>query len=279
MRNENMNYTISACLQVQFAGLTCCIPVATKLVLLPNLKAITLHVIICFVVLLVWTSYKNSNWGKPEWAHDNGPRVRNNGLYLSVYVSITPRLSHPDSWDLHVRPEMLCVFRYIDVRGLQLSIDWTARTTGATRVCHEDYRWRECADTWYKQIQSTETVHGAVSARQLANTPVWIKNNRWAYPTAVLCRRSCQQRHDTELTSVCMSFVNVEPYGLYNSAETSLALLHMYNIISSGSPPVFLECTSIIYNVSPLLFKQNSSLVSHVFTTGMEIQTPKTTIH
>ena len=47
------------------------------------------------------------------------------------------------------------------VHDLQLQ---TARMTGhagATHVCREDYRQRqvgECADTWYKRIQPTETV-------------------------------------------------------------------------------------------------------------------------
>ena len=42
------------------------------------------------------------------------------------------------------------------------ALNWAARTTGATRVCCEDYWWRqvgECTNTWYKlRIQHTETV-------------------------------------------------------------------------------------------------------------------------
>ena len=29
---------------------------------------------------------------EPHIDHDNGPRTRNNGMYLSMYVSFTPRL-------------------------------------------------------------------------------------------------------------------------------------------------------------------------------------------
>ena len=121
---------------------------------------------------------------------------------------------------IYVCPEMLLcipVYWHAHVCDLQLyALDWTSRMTGATRVCREDYRWRqvgECADTWYNQIQPTETVHGAVAAQQLANMPVWIKNDRWAYCTAVLWR-SCRRRRDTELTTVPVSFVDVELYRL-----------------------------------------------------------------
>ena len=65
-----------------------------------------------------------------------------------------------------VHPEMLRVFRYIDMLMCviyALHLHRTSRTTGATYVCREDYRRRqvgECTDTWYmyKRIQSTEIV-------------------------------------------------------------------------------------------------------------------------
>ena len=50
---------------------------------------------------------------EPHIDHDNGPRVGNNGIYVSVYhlpcvcCTLVP--------DIHVCPEMLHVFRYIDV--------------------------------------------------------------------------------------------------------------------------------------------------------------------
>ena len=48
------------------------------------------------------------------------------------------------------------LYWHAHMRDLQLhALNWTARTTGAIRVCHEGYRQRqvgEYADTWYKQI-------------------------------------------------------------------------------------------------------------------------------
>ena len=44
--------------------------------------------------------------------------------------------------EICVRPEMLCVFRYIDVLMCVIftaALDRTARTTGATCVCCEDF--------------------------------------------------------------------------------------------------------------------------------------------
>ena len=69
-------------------------------------------------------------------------------------------------------------------------------------VCHEDYWWRgvgECADTlWYKQIEpKTYLNSGAVcSGLQLASNTCEMPSG---LTTAVLWR-SCQHRHNTELT-------------------------------------------------------------------------------
>ena len=66
---------------------------------------------------------------------------------------------------------------------------WTARTTGVTRV-YCDFYWRrevgECTDTWYKSTDSAYWDSGTVADWQLANAPVWIRNNWWAYCSAVL---------------------------------------------------------------------------------------------
>ena len=98
-----------------------------------------------------------ANLSEPHINRDNGPHVRNNGMY----VSFTPCLSHPGSRDPCTPSNAPCISVYwcAHVRGLQL--DWTARTTVATRVCCEDYRRRQvgkCADTWYKRIQPTQIV-------------------------------------------------------------------------------------------------------------------------
>ena len=50
---------------------------------------------------------------KPHIDHDNGPRVWNNGMYLSMYH--LPRVCRTLVPEIHVRPEMLHVFRYIGV--------------------------------------------------------------------------------------------------------------------------------------------------------------------
>ena len=60
---------------------------------------------------------------KPHIDHDNGPHAQNNAIYLSIhlsiYVSIYLSMYHllivfVAPW-FRVRPEMLCVFWYIEV--------------------------------------------------------------------------------------------------------------------------------------------------------------------
>ena len=83
---------------------------------------------------------------EPHTDHDNGPRARNNGMYLSMSVSMyhLPRVCCTLVPEIRVRPEMFCVFRYIDVLTYVIyNCDWTTKTTGATRVCCEDYQRRQ----------------------------------------------------------------------------------------------------------------------------------------
>ena len=47
---------------------------------------------------------------KPHIDHDNGPRTRNNGIYLSIYH--LPHICCTLVPEIRVRPEMLCVFQY-----------------------------------------------------------------------------------------------------------------------------------------------------------------------
>ena len=97
---------------------------------------------------------------EPHIDHDNGPQAWNNCIWVSIYVSFTctPHLSHPGSRDPCTPWNASCipVHWHAHVRELQLHLTqrpmlkWTARKTGATCVCHKDYRWRqvgECADT------------------------------------------------------------------------------------------------------------------------------------
>ena len=118
---------------------------------------------------------------EPHINHDNRPCMEN-CIYVSIYVSIsmylsmsvsfTLRLSHPGSWGPCTPWNTPCisVYWHAHMHDLQLhALDWTvrtivaSRTTGATRVCREDY-WRrqvhvgECTDTWYKRIQPTKIV-------------------------------------------------------------------------------------------------------------------------
>ena len=60
------------------------------------------------------------NWAslsEPHIDHVNSPCARNNGMYLSIYLSMyhLPHVCHILVPEIHVRPEMLRVFRYIDV--------------------------------------------------------------------------------------------------------------------------------------------------------------------
>ena len=100
---------------------------------------------------------------EPHIKHDNGPA---HWIMVCIYLSMyhLPRVCSTQVPEICVRPEMLCipVHWHAHVHDLQLhALDWTARTTGATCVCCEGYQRRqvgECADTWYKRIQPTETV-------------------------------------------------------------------------------------------------------------------------
>ena len=82
---------------------------------------------------------------------------QNVSIYVSMYHLL--RVCRTLVPEIRVCPEMLRVFRYINVITCVIyncTDPRTTWTTGATRVCREDYRWRqvgECADTWYKQIQ------------------------------------------------------------------------------------------------------------------------------
>ena len=54
---------------------------------------------------------------KPHIDHDNGPHAGNNGIYVSIYLSMyhLPRVCRTLVPEIRVHPEMLHVFRYIDV--------------------------------------------------------------------------------------------------------------------------------------------------------------------
>ena len=112
-----------------------------------------------------------ANLSEPHIDHDNGPQARNNCIWVStcVYLCIIyPAFVAP--WFLRSMYTLKC-FVYSGTLTCSRAwvttalysrsmLNWTARKTGATCVCRKDYRWRqvgECADTWYKRIQPTET--------------------------------------------------------------------------------------------------------------------------
>ena len=193
-------------------------------------------------------------------------------------VSFTPCLSHPSSQDLCTPWNTPCtpVYRRTHVRDLQLhALDWTARKTGGThclpwRLSTKTGRWMHC----HRHMVYTDSAYwdsGAVTAQQLANVPVWIKKR----PMSVLyCCLWCSywQSCETELTKVpaCYVFVDVhvEPYRLKVLRHHWHCCICSYchNLVSSGSPPVFHEHTSItvfayhiwvMCHVRPKMYKQN----------------------
>ena len=84
------------------------------------------------------------NWAslsKPHIDHDNDPCTRNNAIYLSMYVSMyhLPRVCCTLVPEIRVHPEMLLVFRYIDVLTCVIyncmhstEQQLNSKTTGAT---------------------------------------------------------------------------------------------------------------------------------------------------
>ena len=76
-------------------------------------------------------------------------------MYLCLYR--LPHVCRTLVPKIRVHPEILHVFRYIDV----LVNSPQGQLELFVSASREDYRQRqvgECADTWYKQIQPTETV-------------------------------------------------------------------------------------------------------------------------
>ena len=141
-----------------------------------------------------------------------------------------PRICRTLVPEICVHPEML--------RILKCSRAWF--TTICTRMnCKDNWSysclpWRlstggqvgEFADTWYKQIQSPETVELlAVAARQFANTPVWIRNDRWL-TVLLFCDVHIGIGTTLSLLQCLRVICGCRPVQT-NSAETSLALLHM----------------------------------------------------
>ena len=68
-----------------------------------------------------------------------------------MYLTFLPHVCRALVPEIRVRPEMFCVFQYIDVLTCVILL--------AVKIIHKASRQvSECADTWYKWIQPTETV-------------------------------------------------------------------------------------------------------------------------
>ena len=144
------------------------------------------------------------------------------GVMVSMSVSFTPHLLHPGSWDPCFPWNKKCIsvlliYSHVWCTSEQWTyscLPWRLSTIAKTG------RWM--CDTWYKRIQPTETVPGAVAARQLAYALVWIKNDWWAYCTDVHISKG------VTLNLLQCLRVNCGCRAIQtNSAETLLALLHM----------------------------------------------------
>ena len=152
----------------------------------------------------------------------------NNGIYLCLYhLPCVCRILIPE---ICVRPVMLHAFWYIDVLMcvIYICMHWTEQQGRLEALC---LLWRLSMKTgrWmHRHMVYTDSAYwdsGAVAARQLGNMPVWIKNDWWAYCTAVC---------DVHIDKVMK--LNLLQYLCFicgcravqtNSAETPLAQLHM----------------------------------------------------
>ena len=150
-------------------------------------------------------------------------------IMVSIYICIIyPRLLHPVSRDSCMPWNAPCIPVYwrTHVHDLQLhALDWTARKIGGTHCLPWRRQIGECTDTWCIQIQPINWDSGAVAARQLANTPVWIKNDRWAYCIA-LCDVHIDKVAKLNLLQ-CLCVICGCRAIQTNSAEPPLALLHV----------------------------------------------------
>ena len=116
----------------------------------------TLYMYTCCILNVIWFSH---SLGEPHIDHDNSSHTQNNGIYISIYLSIylsiyhLPCICHTLVPKICVHPEMLHVFRYIDV--LMCLIYNCTRLNSKddcsfTRFSHADYQRRqvgECANT------------------------------------------------------------------------------------------------------------------------------------
>ena len=191
---------------------------------------------------------------EPHIDHDNSPLARNNAVYLSIYVSFTTCLSHPGSQDPCTPWNTPCIPVYwcAHMCDLQLhTLDWTTAEllVSAVKIIDED---RQVNAQTYGINGFSLLIQWSCSCPETCQrTCVWIKNDWWAYcrSTAVLWH-SYWQRRDTELTTVPACYAEPCRLTMLRYHWHCCTCSYCHNIISSGSPPVFLECTSDKYTTS-----------------------------
>ena len=112
-----------------------------------------------------WASWTNI-WGEPEWApHWSWQQPAHVYMYVCMYVC------------------MYYVFNIFDVLACVI-YNWTARTTSysllALKIIHKESRTGKWTHRHMVLTDSSYWDSGAAAARQLANAPVWLRNNQWS---------------------------------------------------------------------------------------------------
>ena len=174
----------------------------------------------------------------PHWSWQR-PRMWNNGINLCLYH--LPRVCHTLVPEICVRPEIFRVFRYIDVLMCVIY--------NCTQLNSKD-------DWSYSCGTQTHGINGFSLLRQ------------WSCSYPATCQYACVNKKTTDelivllycdvhtnkfLTlnlqcySDCVLFVDVELYRQWLTVlrhHWRCCIFYCHNIISSGSPPVFIESTS-----------------------------------
>ena len=161
-------------------------------------------------------------------------------MYDCIYYvsNILPHICRTMVPEIRVRPEMLRVFRVYwraHVCDLQLNSkdDWSYALL-AMKIIHEESKTGKWMCRHMVQTDLTYWDSGTVAARQLANVPVWLRNDRWAavlYCCTVLLFCNVHANVGTTLNLLQCLCVICECNAVQTiSAETSLTLLAIITI-------------------------------------------------
>ena len=142
-------------------------PSAVTSVIKNTIDTVNVHVLCCKCIV-------GASLSKPHIDRDNSPRSRNNAIYLSIYLSMyhVPRVCRTPVHKICVRPEMLRVFRYIDVLTCVIYNCTWQNTTWVTHVPTLPWRLSTKTGRWMRRymVQTAHSAYwdsGAVTARQL----------------------------------------------------------------------------------------------------------------